>query len=48
MTQKRSVWRPGEPGGMLWLLKWLVVLALLVLLILALLPADTALAAPQG
>ena len=42
MTQKRP---DTQPGGMLWLLKWLIVLALLVLLILAILPADNVLAA---
>lgn len=43
-TTKRSASRSGRPGGILWLLKWLVVLALVVLLILAVIPADTAFA----
>jgi hypothetical protein len=40
--------RPGEPGGVLWLLKWLVLLALVVLLMLALMPSDTAFARPTA
>jgi hypothetical protein len=36
----------SEPGGILWLLKWLVLLALVVLLILAVMPSDTAVADP--
>ena len=45
MTQKRPERQSGGPGGMLWLLTWLVVLALVVLLILAILPSDSTLAA---
>ena len=46
MTQKRSAWQVGEPGGIVWLLKWLALLALVVLLILAVIPSDKALADP--
>ena len=46
--QQRTESRSGGPGGILWLLKWLVLLALVVLLILAVIPTDTAFAGTLG
>lgn len=39
--QKRAASSSGKPGGLLWLLKWLVLLALAVLLVLVVIYPQT-------